>query len=123
MSKLYLLDGDADFNPEAPRVADLENATDITPYLMTQYRNVAYVGGRGYGKVAHQQTMLKALEGADYAITREQMEAAYLRGMKPHYLGNGEYTPADELRDRLNDSLQGKQPALPVNTRYWRDQK
>lgn len=30
------------------------------------------------------------------------------------------YTPRDELRDRLNDSLQGKQPAPAVNTRYWR---
>lgn len=90
MSKLYFLDENADFNPEAPTVADLENATDLTPYV----------------------------------ITRQQIEDAYLRGRRPYFrsnaLGQCAYTPADELRDRLNEGLQGKPPALPVNTRYWR---
>lgn len=61
---------------------------------------------------------------AEFTITHEDVVKMFDRGRLPYYslgmLGNWEYTPADELRDRLNDRLQGKQPALAVNTRYWR---
>ena len=30
------------------------------------------------------------------------------------------YTARDELRDRLNDRLQGKEPNMVWNTRHWR---
>lgn len=29
------------------------------------------------------------------------------------------YTPADELRDRLNQRLKGEEPWSVINTRYW----
>jgi hypothetical protein len=68
-------------NPEAPTVADLAGATDISEYVITQdyYRDFPlahYVGRR---------------------------------------LGVWEYTPADELRDRLNAGLRGKTPTEPIN--------
>lgn len=61
---------------------------------------------------------------AEFTITREDMVKMFDRGRLPYYslgvLGSWDYTPRDELRDRLNDWLQGKQPAAAVNTRYWR---
>lgn len=30
------------------------------------------------------------------------------------------YTPAEELRDRLNTRAQGKDPGHPINTNYWK---
>jgi hypothetical protein len=59
----------------------------------------------------------------DYAITQEQMKAMYhamtfRRGVLGDF--SMEYTPAEELRDRLNDRLRGKEPLEPINTRYWR---
>ena len=81
----------------------------------------------------------------EYVITQEQMRKMYERGRKPNdkwadwineewaritdsrfqtnVLGHWPYTPADELRDRLNDWLQGKEPLEAINTRYWRDWK
>lgn len=66
----FWIDRDSNYNPMAPTVADLKNATRISCANITGY------------------TL--------------------------------DYSPADELRDRLNDRLQGKEPTLPVNTQYWR---
>lgn len=62
----------------------------------------------------------------DYAITQEQMKAMYSWAVQDsryhaNVLGNWEYTPAEELLHRLNTRLQGKDPGLPINTRYWRN--
>jgi hypothetical protein len=35
-------------------------------------------------------------------------------------MGSWQYTPADELRNRLNSRLRGHEPAPAINTRYWR---
>lgn len=43
-----------------------------------------------------------------------------LASWQRNVLGQWAYTPQDELRDRLNDRLQGKDPAPVINTRFWR---
>jgi hypothetical protein len=87
---------------------------------------MAYVGGRGYGKTAMQQRMAE-----EFKLTKEMLEEALNTPLYPwqqafikgQVIGHWEYTPRDELRHRLNQRLQGKDPGLPINTRFWRDQK
>jgi hypothetical protein len=108
------------FDPEAPTVEQINQGVKFAP-------GTFFVGGRGYGKTAALRGMKEAAAKAEQervavwakeslGIELATWQRSFIRGA----LGNWEYTPADELRDRLNDSFQGKPPAVPVNTRYWR---
>lgn len=64
--------------------------------------------------------------GTEHPISMEDLKkwADITVAARPYFrsnvLGNWEYTPAEELRDRLNTRLQGKQPKPAINTRFWR---
>lgn len=60
----------------------------------------------------------------EYVLSHEDMakmfhSMTFRRGVLGMY--SMEYTPAEELRDRLNDRLRGKEPVAAINTRYWRN--
>lgn len=109
----YIIDPSGFNDPAAPTVAELEQAVqDFSCAEVT-----------GYSR-----------EPAPFVLTEEMLRDAFTQARQaPQYawgvwdaryrakvLGHWEYTPQDELRDRLNDRLQVKKPALAVNTRYWR---
>ena len=74
------------------------------------------VYGRGWGKTAMQKRMAEEWMER-YGMQLQEWQRPYVRGI----LGRFDYTPADELRDRLNDGLKGKEPRPAINTRYWRN--
>ena len=103
-----------------------------------------HVSGRGYGKTvmlnaALEEQRRRAGELLGFSVgpvdaknpQAEQFERwSEVLGirMEPwqarwaaNVLGHWGYTPADELRDRLNDGLKGKEPRPAINTRYWRN--
>lgn len=66
-----------------------------------------------------QKMLVDAIEEARNYSPRydwAEMEARY----RSRVLGHWEYTPQDELRDRLNRGLKKKDLGEPVNTRFWR---
>lgn len=117
------------------------NAKEEMEAQVGLYRGIEYVGGRGYGKkllmakIVGPMPTVAELEGAiDITGYTEGFEPSFPTpydspvkyppaNFEAKFLGNWAnwaYTPAEELRDRLNDRIQGKQPALAINTRYWR---
>lgn len=97
---------------------------------------MAYVGGRGHGKVTMQHAVLEeqrrragelmadwAEEALDVELLPWQKDILHSMSFRRGILGQFSmgYTPAEELRDRLNDRLQGKEPVAVINTRYWRN--
>jgi hypothetical protein len=94
------------------------------------YRRTIYVGGRGYGKTqrmreAQARYKLSPEDIASWVKSALDIELAPWQQefIKGRVHGHWDYTPADELLHRLNQRLQGKDPGLPINTRFWRDQK
>lgn len=69
-----------------------------------------YVGQAGYGKTS-------AWLEEHLGVTLTDWQARFAANV----LGNFEYTPREELQHRLNQRLQGKDPGLPVNTKFWRN--
>ena len=110
----YILDPLNFADPAAPTVEELEAAKhDISCAVVSS--DFTW----GAGVIVEDAEPLASNYTADlsfdlgYVISHEQM--------RRNILGRWfEYTPADELRDRLNRWLKGKQPEFAINTRYWR---
>lgn len=106
---------------------------------MTEFR----IGGRGHGKVAMQKAWAESHNAEAFQPAQElpTQDSLHLDGRQyfelgdDYYyggwvaedvrrlskvLGNFHYSPADELRDRLNDWIQGTPPSNIHNTRYWK---
>jgi len=103
---------------------------------------IAIVSGRGYGK----KLLMAKLKNPEAPTAEELANAIPLEGVidngisfeagdavttypATNYSANlifrskvlvDWYPPRDELIDRLNNRLRGKEPAPAINTRYWR---
>lgn len=108
----YILDPSGFEDPTAPTAEELEQAKqDISCAVVSSDYTLAPVDDVTVYSVENYTTQMEF--STDYVISHEQMRRNILGLWR-------DYTPAEELRDRLNDWLQGKQPALAVNTRFWR---
>lgn len=107
------------------RLAIVDEAAATNPWPTdTQYRRIIHVGGRGHGKTAAMEAMkaeyrLDPQTWAD-ALDKARESFAAASNSMLEFSRYWDYTPAEELRDRLNDRQQGKPPTEPINTRYWR---
>lgn len=100
-------------NPEAPTAADLAGAIKLEGVTVAEPSI-----DKGSDWDTPVRTATTRAEGwmEQHGMKLYDWQRPYVEGI----LGRFDYTPADELRDRLNDRIQGKQPTLAVNTSYWR---